>query len=137
MAKRTNRVAWGLAAILTGALIGMGLVGVSWAFRPPTVEAADKLIRTSLPAGTDKIVVARFLDAHRWHHSGCEVPNAQRRNDAGQPEYRASAVMYGWTDEWFDWQGFVNDYSTQLQMTFVFDNHGKLLRYSVRLLNIA
>jgi hypothetical protein len=139
MAKRkTNRVAWGLAAILAAALVGAGLVGVWWAFRPPmTVEAADKLIRTYLAPGADKIVVARFLDAHRWHHSGCEVPDAARRNDPNLPEYQASAWMYGWTDEWTDWKGFLNDYSTYLEMTFAFDNHGKLLRYDIQLIRVA
>jgi hypothetical protein len=137
MAKRRNRVAWGVAAILAGALIGLAVIAAWWAFSRPDVEGTDRLISTHLPPGTDKTRVARFLNTHHWHHSNCEVPDATRKNDPSEPEYRAPAVMYGWTDEWVDLRGFLNDYDTQLQMTFVFDNHGKLVRHVVRLLHIA
>jgi hypothetical protein len=35
------------------------------------------------------------------------------------------------------WQGFLNDWSTSLQMTFIFDSRGKLLRYDARLLYVG
>jgi hypothetical protein len=126
MAKRTNRVAWGLAAIL--ATLVVGAVGRCLFGVHITGPEVDRLIQTELPAGSDRAAVTRFLDSKGWRHGSCETPREDVRNDPTQPEFHATGVIYaGFQNRGVEW--FLN--LGHIGLTFAFDKRGKLVNHRV------
>jgi hypothetical protein len=123
MAKRTNRMAWGLAVAVLVCGGGFFLFGERIDQR-----AVDHLIRIHLPLGSDKREVLRFLDARGWYHGGVEtLAEFDRRSDPKQIEYGAAEVIRAEIDNvgpGCKGLGF-------LQIGFAFNKQGKLVRYGV------
>jgi hypothetical protein len=120
MAKRTNRVAWALVVLLAV------MVWRLWAGPSPgcfTYAKATRLLATSVPIGSDKQEVLRFLEIGGWQHSGYTAPALNLRKDPNRWEYQAEGVisamrMRGWC-------------GGKIGVGFAFDARGKLFRVSV------
>jgi hypothetical protein len=127
MAKRTNRVAWGSAALLAMVLTYAG--GLFLFGQRISKREAHQIIRTHLPLGSDEMEVLRFLDARDWQHGGPLPTYAYQRSfDPQQIEFGAAAVIHARIDNvGLGWASALGC----LQIDFGFDNRGKLTRYLV------